>query len=257
MRPRNLLRRGGFVFLLTLVTSAVIGFSRHDVQAESWRTASRASTGIAPDPATHPMPIIQVYGARAFKWRGYFGIHTWIAAKRAHADTFRVYEVIGWRAYHGGNAVAVSERAPDGRWFGAAPKILADVRGDHVEALIDRLDKVVAAYPYTGEYHVWPGPNSNTFTAYVARALPELQLDLPPTAIGKDWIPDGVFARAPSGTGWQFNLFGLFGVLVAADEGLEINILGLTFGVDPQHLAVKLPMAGRIGAGGEAVADPS
>lgn len=246
MRSLKVFRRGGVVFAFTIVTSAVIGFARHDVEAGDWRTASRAATGIAPDPMKNPEPIIQVYSARAFDWRGYFGVHTWIAAKRAGSREFKVYEVIGWRAYHGGNAVVVSDRAPDGRWFGAAPRILADVRGDGVESMIDRLDKVVASYPYAREYRVWPGPNSNTFTAYVARALPRLQLDLPSTAIGKDWIPGGVIARAPSGTGWQFNMFGLFGVLVAADEGLEINLLGLTFGVDPKHLAVKLPMAGRI-----------
>ena len=43
------------------------------------------------------------------------------------------------------------------------------------------------------------------------------------------------------------SLYGLWGVLAAVEEGLEINVLGLTFGVDPLDLAVKLPMAGRIG----------
>jgi hypothetical protein len=34
--------------------------------------------------------------------------------------------------------------------------------------------------------------------------VPELRLDLPPTAIGKDFLPNGeVVARAPSGTGFQ------------------------------------------------------
>jgi hypothetical protein len=29
-------------------------------------------------------------------------------------------------------------------------------------------------YPYPNEYRAWPGPNSNTFTAYIAREVPEL-----------------------------------------------------------------------------------
>jgi hypothetical protein len=41
-----------------------------------WRTASRDSAGIAPDPAAAPEAIIQVYGARAFGWRGAFAVHT-------------------------------------------------------------------------------------------------------------------------------------------------------------------------------------
>ena len=110
------------------------------------------------------------------------------------------------------------------------------------------LDAAARAYPYQEEYVIWPGPNSNTFTAHVARALPELGLDLPPTAIGKDYLPEGgIAARTPSGTGYQVSLFGLLGVLAGVEDGLEVNILGLNFGIDPKDLAVKLPLAGRIG----------
>ena len=78
--------------------------------------------------------------------------------------------------------------------------------------------------------------------------MPELRLDLPPTAIGKDYLTNGsVIASSPSGTGYQFSLFGLVGILVGAEEGLEVNVLGLTFGIDPLDLAVKLPMIGTIG----------
>jgi hypothetical protein len=73
----------------------------------------------------------------------------------------------------------------------------------------------VREYPYAHEYVVWPGPNSNTFTAYVARAVPELGLDLPPTAIGKDYLGDTLLATAPSGGGFQLLLFGLLGVLAS------------------------------------------
>jgi len=242
--------RSILIFALVLVTASLIGAARHQLMAD-WRTASREPTGIAPDPASERQAIIQVYGARAYNWRGYFGIHTWIAAKRTDADSFAVYEVIGWRAYHGGDAVVVSGRPPDGRWFGAAPKVLADVRGDGVDDMIDRLEAAVRSYPYGGDYRVWPGPNSNTFTAHVARAVPELRLDLPPTAIGKDYIPGGrLLAGTPSGTGYQVSLFGLLGVLAGAEEGVEVNLLGLTFGIDFTNPALKLPMAGRVGAGG-------
>jgi hypothetical protein len=60
--------------------------------------------------------IIQVYGARAYNWRGYFGVHTWVAVKPTDAAQFTIYEVMGWRARRGGDAVAVTNRAPDGRW---------------------------------------------------------------------------------------------------------------------------------------------
>lgn len=213
-----------------------------------WRSASHDSAGIAPDPATHPEAIIQVYAARAFNWRGAFGVHSWIAVKPENATDYTVYEIIGWRAYRGGDALSISTRDPDSRWFDAPPEILAELRGPEATAALPRLEAAVKSYPYREEYRVWPGPNSNTFTAHVARHVPELRLDLPPTAIGKDYIPGGgLFAWAPSGTGFQVSLFGLLGVLAAVEEGVEINMLALTVGLDPLDLAVKLPGFGRIG----------
>jgi hypothetical protein len=94
----------------------------------------------------------------------------------------------------------------------------------------------------------WPGPNSNTFLAHIARQVPELELHLPSNAVGKDFLPDGsLFAVAPSGSGFQVSLYGLAGILLAAREGLEVNLLGLSFGIDAVRPAVKLPALGRLG----------
>ncbi|WP_035692280.1 DUF3750 domain-containing protein [Azospirillum halopraeferens] len=212
-----------------------------------WSTADRSPAGLAPDPAVTPDAVVQVYAARALSWRGAFGVHPWIAVKPEGAADYTVYEVIGWRAYRGLPAVAVSNRPPDGRWFGAEPAVLAELRGEAAARAIPRIEAAAGSYPYAGEYRVWPGPNSNTFIAWVARAVPELRLDLPPTALGKDYLGSRLVARAPSGTGWQVSLFGVAGVLVAVEEGLEINLLGLTVGVDPLDMAVKLPGIGRLG----------
>ena len=38
----------------------------------------------------------------------------------------------------------------------------------------------------------------------------------------------------------------MLGVLAGAEEGAEIDVLGLTFGVDLEPLSVKLPIAGRV-----------
>ena len=226
--------------------AALAGLARHSMA--DWRTASRESAGIAPDPVAHSEAIVQVYAARAYSWRGAFGVHTWFAVKPTDALEFTVYEVIGWRVYHGYPAVSISNRPADGRWFASIPRIISDVRGGGVDDIIKRIDHAAKSYSYMDEYRVWPGPNSNTFTAHVARAVPDLKLDLPPTAIGKDYLPNGdLMARAPSGTGYQFSLFGLLGILASKEEGLEINLLGLTFGIDPWAPALKLPMAGRLG----------
>jgi hypothetical protein len=215
--------------------------------AADWRTASREPVGLAPDPATTPEAVVQVYGARALRWRGYFGVHTWIAVKPSQAPAYTVYEVIGWRLRWSETALAIHQRAPDGRWFGNEPELLAERRGEGVDTLIERIDRVARAYPYAHEYRLWPGPNSNTFTAWVARAVPELELDLPPTAIGKDYLGGRVLARAPSGSGLQLSLWGVLGLLASDVEGVELNVLGLTFGLNPFSPSVKLPLIGRLG----------
>jgi uncharacterized protein DUF3750 len=214
------------------------------VTARDWRTASLAPVGLAPDPGQVSEAVVQVYGARTLGLKGLFGVHTWVAVKPTDATAWTVYEVIGWRLRYSDSAVVVRERDADGRWFGAEPELYADKRGAGVDELIKRIDKAARAYPYAGEYSVWPGPNSNTFTAWIARAVPELEVDLPATAIGKDYLGTSIFSSAPSGSGVQFSLGGVFGLSASAVEGLELNLLGLNFGVGPSGL--KLPMVGRI-----------
>ena len=84
--------------------------------------------------------------------------------------------------------------------------------------------------------------------AWIARAVPALGLELPPTAVGKDFLGERrLVAATPSGTGGQVSLFGVLGAALARAEGLEVHILGLTFGIDPLRLAIKLPGVGRLG----------
>lgn len=234
--------------LLVITVIVALGLLvRASALSSDWRTASREPVGLAPDPATTPEAVVQVYAARAVGWRGYFGVHSWIAVKPAGARAYTVYEVIGWRLRYGESAVAIRNRGPDERWFGAAPELLVDRRGTAVEPFIPRIDRAAREYPYAAEYGLWPGPNSNTFTAWIARAVPELEIDLPPTAIGKDYLRDRVFSTAPSGRGVQISVSGLFGFTASGVEGLELNLLGLTFGLDPYFPAIKLPMIGRLG----------
>lgn len=219
-----------------------------EVVGSDWRSASRAPVNLAPDPATNKQAIVQVYAARAFSWRGAFGVHTWIAVKPENATRYTMYHILGWRARYSGNALTITNDRPDRRWFGAEPDLLVHLEGDGVDAIIQRIDAAARSYPYTHEYGLWPGPNSNTFTSWVARQVPELRLDLPPTAIGKDYLGHATFVdSAVSGTGFQASLFGLAGVTLAWEEGLEINLAGLTFGVDPNDLNLKLPGIGRVG----------
>ena len=153
---------------------AIVAMGGGDAVAVDWRTASREPVGLAPDPLVTREAIVQIYAARVIGWRGKFAVHTWIAVKPSDAPVYTVYEVIGWRKYRGLPPLVIHHRAADGRWFGAIPELLYERRGEGVDDLIAKIDAAARAYPYANDYWMWPGPNSNTFTQHVIRAVPEL-----------------------------------------------------------------------------------
>jgi hypothetical protein len=207
--------------LLLLFGPLLLSVAEVAADGQQWWQARRDSSGQAPDPATTKEAVVQIYAARTWGWRGAFAVHSWVTVKPSNATKYTRYEVMGWGVQGGAQ----------------------------VDALIERIKAAVESYPYPRAYTMWPGPNSNTFTAHVGREVPELRLSLPSTAIGKDFLPNGsLVALSPSGTGAQLSLFGLFGVMAGWDDGLEVNILGLTLGIDPLGMAVKLPGLGRVGA---------
>ncbi len=155
---------------------------------KDWRSASRESAGIAPKPETTQEAVLHVYGASAWGWRGWFAIHTWIAAKPTGENSYTVYEVIGWRAHRGVPVLRVARDLPDRYWFGERPRLLVEHRGEGVDELIAAVDRAARDYPWKETYKVFPGPNSNSFTAWVAKQVPELELELPFSAIGSGYV---------------------------------------------------------------------
>lgn len=209
-----------------------------------WWNADNSSVGIAPLPKDEPRAIVQIYAARAYSWRGWFAVHPWIATKEENADFYTVYQVSGWRM----DTVSIQPGTPDRKWYGNPPEMLYDLRGAEAAKMIPQIQKAAKDYPYPHFYRLYPGPNSNSFIAYIIRHTPGITVELPPHAIGKDWIDDGkFFAPSETGTGYQLSLYGLLGLTVGKAEGLEINILGMTFGFDVMRPALKLPFIGRVG----------
>lgn len=224
------------------------------VPAYSW---DRSSANISPLPSAEPRAVVQVFAARAARWRGYFSVHCWIAVKEKDADSYVVYDVNGWRQYRGRSVVAIEKDLPDRKWYGSQPELLYDIRGVHAQKLIPQIHAAALSYPYQNEYRAFPGPNSNTFISYIIRKTPEFYTELPPNAIGKDWIEKGsLFGVSESGTGVQLSLFGLLGMTLGLGEGIELNLLGMSFGIDFLRPALKFPFIGRLGFSDKPVFDP-
>lgn len=231
------------VFVAPLATHAVWWQLRP--HARSWAEADWTSAGILPPAERQPGAVLHVMAGRTGRWKGIFAHHTWIVIKPPHSRHYVRYEVVGW-----GRPLRVDAYAPDGRWYGDTPRVLLTLTGPAAERAIPRVLSAIAAYPFAdrGSYGVWPGPNSNTFIAAIARAVPEIAPALLPTAIGKDYARwPGQVGRSISGTGVELSLAGILGVTVGWIEGVEINLLGLVAGLDIRRPAIKVPGWGRIG----------
>ena len=247
----------GFGLLIVLgMTSAFVGSLWRDSQPTlqparlpnhpDW---SGKSYGFAPHPDAETEAVVQVYAARTRGTKQIVAVHTWIATKAEGASSYTTSEIFGWRLRRNGTALRQAIGIPDHDWYGHPPDLLLDIRKSEASQLIPRIEQAIASYPYQQEYTAWPGHNSNTFIAWIGKKVPELGLDLPATAIGKDWRPlNEVIGVSPSGTGVQASIWGLLGLSIGWEEGLELNLLGLSFELDLLDLAIELPGVGRIGA---------
>ena len=241
-----------FLFMVACVlTGSLIRSLKSPIERKPTNPSDREwaerSYGYAPHPDDYHDAVIQVYAARTRGNKKALAVHTWIATKRNGASEYIISQIFGWRLSRRGTALDREPGVPDRAWARNEPALLLDLRGVDVEQLIDKVEVAIIAYPWKNEYTVWPGPNSNTFLAWIGLQVPELKLDLPATAIGKDWRPiSRTFGKSPSGTGVQFSLYGLLGITAGFEEGIEINIAGLSIELDFKDLALELPGIGRV-----------
>jgi hypothetical protein len=210
----------------------------------SWRDADWSSTRLLPTASRYKPARVLVFTGTTGAWKGIFSVHSWIVLKGANATEWTRYDVVGW-----GSPVRTNGWPPDGRWYGNMPVAIADISGPQAEELIPKIEAAVNAYRFAqaGDYRIWPGPNSNSFTAAILRAVPELGVSLPSNAVGRDYR-DGFYAGlTDSGTGLELNLRGLAALKVGWVEGIEFDLFGLVAGLDLRHPGLKLPGYGRIG----------
>ena len=140
------------------------------------------------EPTKTSAASIRVYGANVRGLRGYFAIHTWIATRSAVEEHYQIHQVIGWRLRRTGTALTYHEGDPDRPWFGNDAILLHELTGADAETAIPGVRAAIKSYPFAKNYRMFPGPNSNSFTEWVAQEVPELGLQLPVKAIGRLWM---------------------------------------------------------------------
>ncbi|MCF6322185.1 MAG: DUF3750 domain-containing protein [Rhizobiaceae bacterium] len=211
----------------------------------NWSVANWSSAGILPAAASQVQAKVYVLSARTGGLKGAISTPTWIVLKRQGATAYNRYDVVGW-----GRPVRQNAYPADGRWYSNDPKIIFEASGKAAATLIPQIEKAIANYrwQHRGDYVLWPGPNSNSFVASIVRTVGGFDVDMPVTAIGKDFPLTGKFVDydAVRGT-FKLSLNGYAGLTMGWRFGIEINLLGLVAGFDWVRPAIKLPGFGRIG----------
>lgn len=244
-RPFRLVRRVVlFVLVVFLLPAAAsVAWWHAQERPPSWRAADWSSSGLLPA-SQRDDAAVYVLAARTGGLKGALAVHSWIVLKKPGEDRYRRYDKVGW-----GNPIRIDGYAADGRWYSNEPFVVQSATGDAAERLLPEFEAAIAAYPYAerGGYRIWPGPNSNSFVAFVLDAVPGFDARLPPNATGRDYAPGWLLAGLTAdGRDFRVTLFGLAGITVGAASGLELHLGGLVAGIDPFRPALKVPGFGSV-----------
>jgi len=207
-----------------------------------------AAACASPRPAATPREppwLVLVKSARlpdAAPWPTRFAHHTWLDVKLGS-------EAMWWRAEIASSESGVvflpidASRARDDTWYSRrGVRLLATIEGEparRVAEALPRLCKELDAR-YADGYLRWPGPNSNTFVADLARELPDLAFVFDANAIGKDWPGWFDAGVTSSRTGLHLDT-PIAGAALGLRDGVELHALGLTLAVRLWPPSLALP----------------
>jgi hypothetical protein len=171
----------------------------------------------------------------------HFAHHTWIDVKEGDEAHWKRIEVIGASSGARREPILAVLAHCDRRWDRDV-RVLRTITGESAQRIAPRIEAVAKELDakYRAGYDAWPGPNSNTLLAELARATPELSFVFHHNGVGKDypgWFDAGWTA---SKTGVHVDTLPI-GFAAALDEGLEVHLLQLTFGVSFFPPRLELP----------------
>ena len=126
---------------------------------------------------------------------GLIAAHFWFTVTDRRIDRCERWEV--WQTPNAGGVsfghLHCNLQSPDGGVGGSASVVTAEWRQDEARRLVEVLIRAKGEYPYRHHYRAWPGPNSNTFVAWVLRRA-KVAFPLPWKAHGKNY---------PGAMGWR------------------------------------------------------
>jgi hypothetical protein len=172
----------------------------------------------------------------------HFAHHSWIDLKRGDERSWRRIEITSETSGVRSTDIRPAAARRDVRWGEREVRVLACVSGPNARSVVEQIEQRAGelSQRYADDYIAWPGPNSNTLIADIARSVPGLSVQMHHNAVGKDypgWIEAGLTS---SRTGVHLDTLPL-GVALGLREGIELHFLQLTFGLSFWPPRLELP----------------
>ena len=113
-------------------------------------------------------PVVQLRCA-TLPFIGAIALHYWLVVLDESSGECHRWEV--WQSKNAGGRgaghVHCDLKAPDAAVGGGPSRVAVEWRGDAAMRIASILNQSRDSYPYRERYLPWPGPNSNTFVAWV------------------------------------------------------------------------------------------
>lgn len=212
--------------------------------------------GCAPfDPAELPVGTPYLVAVKSCRLPGHLpppvslAHHAWFEVKQGAEDAWTRIEVNSGKAFTRQNVLRIfaidGETARERERWDRAVHLHRVIEGPEAERIGNELLRLARGYPDAAVYNGWPGPNSNTFVERLAREA-GLSVELHHDCVGKDMESLLRVGLTATGSGVELET-PLVGVQLGLEEGIELHLLQLTFGLDLWPPALKLPFLPRLG----------
>lgn len=206
------------------------------------RLFPRQFTSLDPAPAE---TVVQLRCAPLPAPLGTIALHYWFTEFAPEEGRWHRWEL--WQtADAGGTSWGHVHRdlMPPASGTGGGPGwVTAEWRGEPARRLRAALAES-PHYPARDRYFAWPGPNSNTYVAWILRRA-AVSADLGPRGIGGNYLGVCGAAVTTTRTGAQVET-PVLGLKAGLLDGMEVHLIGFTAGVGFWPPAVKTPL-GRVG----------
>ena len=126
--------------------------------------------------AVHPW-VVTVHDGKVTRWEV---IHKKIEGKERYGYVYKNF-------YPPTQGI---RKRPGSKEFWKAKRIasLSGGKGSLAEKMYTFIEEKSPHYPHREQYRLFPGPNSNTYIAWVLKHFPEAKVQLPWNAFGKNFI---------------------------------------------------------------------